>query len=44
MFQFGLIKGFSVGLEYDDHEVFGFVVNCDVGIFRFTWFKDITEE
>lgn len=38
------IKGFSVGIEYDEREDFGFIINCDLGLLRFTWFKDLDVE
>lgn len=41
VFAFMPIKGFSVGLEYFDHEVLGFGINMDIGIFRATWYKDV---
>lgn len=41
MFQFSFIKGVSLGLEYDNHPQLGFVVNCDLGILRVTYFADI---
>lgn len=40
-FQFSFIKGLSLGLEYDNHPQLGFVVNCDLGILRVTYFADI---
>lgn len=40
MIQFMWIKGLSVGLEYDENPEYGFVINCDLGLFRITWFKD----
>jgi len=44
MFQFSFIKGISLGIEYDDHPDLGFAINCDLGIFRVTFFKDIVLE
>lgn len=41
MFTFKFITGLSVGLEYFEHEVIGFGVNLDLGIFRVTWYRDI---
>jgi hypothetical protein len=38
------IHGFSVGLEYFDREEYGFGINCDLGIFRITWYKDLTDD
>lgn len=42
--QLAPIKGFSVGLEFDEREDFGFLVNCDLGLIRITWFKDLAPE
>lgn len=39
--QFDLIKGFDVGLEYAESPEFGFVVMANLGVFRFTWYKDL---
>ena len=41
MIVINLIKGLSFGFEYVDHEEYGFIVNLDLGILRFQYFKDI---
>lgn len=41
MFVFQWIKGIACGLEYFEHEEFGFGVNLDLGILRCTWYRDI---
>lgn len=41
MIQIQIIKGLSLGMEYVDHEEYGFVINIDLGVFRVTWYKDI---
>lgn len=37
------IHGLSVGMEYVDDEDLGFILNCDLGILRITWYKDMDE-
>jgi hypothetical protein len=44
MIGFSLITGVAFGLEYFQDEEIGFGINLDLGIFRFTWFRDIEEE
>jgi hypothetical protein len=44
MLQFSLIKGLSFGIEYDDHPVFGFVINMDVAFLRCTYFASLVED
>jgi hypothetical protein len=44
MIVFNWIKGCSVGIEYDEHDDIGFVINLDLGFFRFTWYRDLEEE
>lgn len=39
-----LIHGLSVGLEYVDTEELGFIVNLDLGIVRFTWYRDLEDD
>lgn len=35
------IKGLCIGLEFDETEEWGFIINLDLGFFRVTWFKDL---
>jgi hypothetical protein len=44
MLQFSFIKGLSFGIEYDDHPIFGFIVNVDAAFLRCTYFHDIVED
>jgi hypothetical protein len=44
MLGISMIHGLSVGIEYFDDEQAGFGVNLDLGIFRFTWFRDLIED
>jgi hypothetical protein len=41
MIVFQMIKGLAVGIEYEDDEELGFILNADLGFFRITWFKNI---
>jgi len=41
MLVFQFISGFSIGLEYAEREDVGFLVNCDLGFFRLTWYRDV---
>ena len=43
MFIIQWIHGLSLGIEYVEHETYGFIVNIDVGIVRVTWYRDIEE-
>lgn len=43
MIAFQFIRGLSVGIEYLDDEDMGFIVNCDLGIIRITWYRDMDE-
>jgi hypothetical protein len=43
MIVFGFVKGLCFGIEYDEHEDIGFVINLDLGIFRVTWYRDLEE-
>lgn len=42
--QIAPIYGLSFGLEYDEREEIGFLINVDLGLLRITWFRDIEPE
>lgn len=44
MLVYQFIKGLAVGLEYVDDEDLGFIVNADLGVVRFTWYRDLNVE
>ena len=44
MLSIGPIYGIAFGLEYLDDEDLGFIINVDLGIIRFTWYKDFNAD